>query len=43
MAVALGTVVYIVSAIALDVGEVRSIGLSALRKRLRTRTPALTD
>jgi O-antigen/teichoic acid export membrane protein len=42
-AIALGTAVYIVSAISLNVGEVRSIGLSALRKRLRTKTPALTD
>ena len=36
-AIALGTAVYIVSAIALDVGEVRSIGLSALRRRLRAK------
>jgi O-antigen/teichoic acid export membrane protein len=42
-AIALGTAVYIVSAVTLDVGEVRSIGLSALRRRLRTKTPALTD
>jgi O-antigen/teichoic acid export membrane protein len=42
-AIALGTAVYIVSAIALDVGEVRSIGLSALRRRLRAKAPALTD
>jgi O-antigen/teichoic acid export membrane protein len=42
-AIALGAAVYIVSAVALDVGEVRSIGLSALRRRLRPKTPALTD
>ncbi len=42
-AIALGAAVYVVSAGALDVGEVRSIGLSALRKRLRSKTPALTD
>ena len=41
--IALGTAVYIASAIALDVGEVRSIGLSALRRRLRAKAPALMD
>jgi O-antigen/teichoic acid export membrane protein len=39
----LGGAVYTVSAVALDVGELRSIGLSALRRRLRRQVPALTE
>ena len=39
----LGGVVYVVSAIALDVGEVRSIGRKALRKRFAPKVPALSD
>jgi O-antigen/teichoic acid export membrane protein len=42
-AIAVGIALYIASAIALDVGETRSAGLSALRKRLRPKVPALTD
>jgi hypothetical protein len=42
-AIALGSALYVVSAIALDVGEMRSIGLAALRKRLRLKVPALMD
>jgi hypothetical protein len=42
-AISVGAAVYTVSALALDVGEVRSIGLSVLRNRLRPKTPALTD
>jgi O-antigen/teichoic acid export membrane protein len=42
-AIALGGALYVVSAIALDVGEMRSIGLAALRKRLRLNVPALMD
>jgi O-antigen/teichoic acid export membrane protein len=42
-AVSVGGAVYIASAFALDVGEVRSIALSLLRRRLRSKQPALTD
>jgi O-antigen/teichoic acid export membrane protein len=42
-AIVLGSTLYIVSAIVLDVGEMRSTGLSALRKRLRPKVPALMD
>jgi O-antigen/teichoic acid export membrane protein len=42
-AIALSSALYIVSAIALDVGEMRSIGLAALRERLRLKVPALMD
>jgi hypothetical protein len=42
-AIALGSALYIVSALVLDVGGMRSIGLSAVRARVRTRIPALTD
>ncbi|HEY1411347.1 MAG TPA: oligosaccharide flippase family protein, partial [Rhodopila sp.] len=42
-AVSLGGVLYIVSAIALNAGDVRSIGLSVLRGRMRAKVPALTD
>ena len=37
----MGGAIYIVSAIALNVGEVRSIGRQALRRRLRRKVPAL--
>lgn len=39
----LGSSVYVVSAIALNLGGVRSIGMSTLRKRLRPKVPALMD
>jgi O-antigen/teichoic acid export membrane protein len=39
----MGGAIYLVSAIALDVGDVRSIGRRALRKRLAPKVPALTD
>jgi O-antigen/teichoic acid export membrane protein len=39
----LGGAVYILSAVALDVGELRSIGVGALRRRLRRQVPALTE
>lgn len=39
----LGGAVYLVSAIALDVGDIRSIGRKALRKRLAPKVPALTE
>lgn len=39
----LGAAVYLVSAIALNVGEVRSIGRRALRQRFAPKVPALTD
>ena len=39
----LGIVVYIVSAVALDVGEIRSIGYRALRDRVGSNVPVLTD
>jgi hypothetical protein len=39
----LGGAVYIVSAVVLDVGEIRSLGRSALRRRLATKMPALTS
>ena len=39
-AILTGAVVYAVSAIALDVGEVRSLGREALRDRMRPRVPA---
>jgi hypothetical protein len=42
-AIALGSALYVVSAIALDVGEMRSIGLATLRKRLRLKVPSLMD
>jgi O-antigen/teichoic acid export membrane protein len=42
-AITLGGGLYIVTALALNVGEVRSIGLDILRKRLRPKIPALTD
>jgi O-antigen/teichoic acid export membrane protein len=42
-AIVLGSALYIVSAIALDVGGMRSIGLSALRRRFRLKVPALSD
>jgi O-antigen/teichoic acid export membrane protein len=42
-AIGFGMVLYSVSALALDVGEVRSLGLTALRRRLRPKMPALTD
>jgi O-antigen/teichoic acid export membrane protein len=42
-AVSLGGVVYIVAAIALDVGQVRSIGCTTLRQRLNPRVTALAD
>jgi O-antigen/teichoic acid export membrane protein len=42
-AMSLGGMLYILSAIALNVGDVRSLGLNALRRRMRARLPALTD
>jgi len=39
----LGAVLYVVSALVLDVGEVRSLAIDALRRRMRGRAPALTD
>ncbi|MBS0643948.1 MAG: polysaccharide biosynthesis protein [Proteobacteria bacterium] len=42
-AVALGGTLYAVAALALDVGEVRTLGSAALRRRLRHRTPVLTE
>jgi hypothetical protein len=39
----LGRATYIVSAVLLDVGDVRSICRRALRKRLRQRVAVLTD
>ena len=38
-AIVLGAVLYVVSAIILDVGEVRSAGVSTLRRRLRPQMP----
>jgi len=43
MATLLGVVLYVVSAILLDVGQVRSLGYDALRRRIRPRIPALTE
>ena len=42
-AILLGGAMYLVTAIALDVGEVRSIGRQALRKRFAPKLAALTD
>jgi O-antigen/teichoic acid export membrane protein len=42
-AVSLGGVLYILSAIALNVADVRTLGLNVLRKRMRAKLPALTD
>ncbi|MDR3529618.1 MAG: oligosaccharide flippase family protein [Rhodopila sp.] len=42
-AILLGGVLYVISAVALDVGEVRSLSRHALRQWLRRRVPALTD
>ncbi|WP_428490454.1 oligosaccharide flippase family protein [Rhodopila sp.] len=42
-AILLGGAVYLVTAITLDVGDVRSIGRKALRKRFAPNVPALTD
>ena len=39
----LGGILYTITAFALDVGEVRSLGLSLLRKRARAKVPVLTD
>jgi O-antigen/teichoic acid export membrane protein len=39
----LGGAVYLVSAVILDVGEIRSLARNALRKRLATKMPALTS
>jgi O-antigen/teichoic acid export membrane protein len=41
--VLLGGVLYVASAILLDVGQMRSLGLDMLRRRIRPRVPALTD
>ncbi len=41
--VLLGGVVYIVSAVVLDVGDVRSVGGGALRRRFAAKVPAFTD
>ena len=43
MAVTLGGALYVLSAVILDVGGVRSIVVSALRSRIRPRVPALMD
>jgi O-antigen/teichoic acid export membrane protein len=42
-AVMFGGALYVLSAIALDVGEVRTIGMAVLRKRLHPNVAALTD
>jgi len=42
-AVMLGTALYAVSALALDVGEIRSLALDALRRRMRRKAPALSE
>lgn len=42
-AITMGGGLYLVSALLLNVGEVRSIGLAALRGRVRSKVPALTD
>jgi O-antigen/teichoic acid export membrane protein len=42
-AILMGAATYFVSAIALDVGQVRSIGHEMLRKRMRRKMPALTE
>ena len=42
-AIMLGGAVYLVTAIALDVGELRSIGRKALRRRFAPKLPAMTD
>ncbi len=42
-AILLGGTLYIASALVLDVGEVRSLGRNALRRRLARKVPALTD
>ncbi|HEY4042905.1 MAG TPA: oligosaccharide flippase family protein [Rhodopila sp.] len=42
-AVAFGGALYLVSAVALNVGEVRSIGWDVLRGRFRAKMPLLTD
>lgn len=42
-AIGIGGGLYIVSALALDVGEVRSLGLAGLRRRIRPPVPALLD
>jgi O-antigen/teichoic acid export membrane protein len=42
-AILLGAVLYVVSALALDVGEVRSLAHDTLRRRLRRQAPALSD
>ncbi len=42
-AIGVGAVVYVASALALDVGEVRTLGRNALRQRLRQRVCELTD
>ncbi|WP_428487724.1 oligosaccharide flippase family protein [Rhodopila sp.] len=42
-AVLLGSAIYLVSAIVLDVGEVRTLGWNALRRRIRPNIAVLTD
>ena len=42
-AILLGGAIYLVTAITLDVGDVRSIGRKALRKRFAPNVPALTE
>jgi hypothetical protein len=42
-AMLMGGLVYLASAVVLDVGEVRSLGCNALRNRIRANAPALTD
>lgn len=42
-AIGIGGGLYLVTAAALDVGGIRSLGIGALRARLRAKVPALTD
>jgi O-antigen/teichoic acid export membrane protein len=42
-AVLFGGALYVVSALLLDVGDMRSAGLDALRRRIRTKMPLLTE
>jgi O-antigen/teichoic acid export membrane protein len=42
-AIMMGGVLYVVSALLLDVGDMRSLGWRSLRRRLRTKVPALSD
>ncbi len=39
----MGGAIYIITAVALDVGDIRTLGLSVLRNRVKRKVPALTE